>query len=83
MDGKVNIKRKSNGAYKTLAEVTMPKPSANAWHKIQFHAIGNKLELYLDGNKVLSATDSTFAWGTAGIRTDAMNGAYLDEWTVK
>lgn len=83
MDGKVNIKRKQNGTYKTLAEISMPKPSTNAWHKIQFHATGNKLELYLDGSKVLSATDSTFAYGTAGIRTDAMDGAYLDEWTVK
>lgn len=83
MDGKVNIKRKVNGTYKTLAEVSMPKPSPNAWHKIQFHATGSKLELYLDGARVLSATDTSFAWGTSGIRTDAMNGAYLDEWTIK
>jgi hypothetical protein len=83
MDGKVNIKKKQAGTYKTLAEITMPKPSAGAWHRIRFDAIGTRLELYLDGTKVLSATDSAFSWGTAGIRTDAMTGAYLDEWTVR
>jgi hypothetical protein len=83
MDGKVNIKRKQGGTYKTLAEVTMPRPSPNTWHTIQFHAIGTRLELYLDGTKVLAATDSTFAWGTAGIRTDAMTGAYLEDWRIR
>ena len=83
MDGKVNIKRKQNGTYRTLAEVNMAKPSAGAWHRMQFHATGSKLELYLDGTKVLSATDTAFSWGTSGIRTDAMNGAYLDEWTIR
>jgi hypothetical protein len=61
----------------------MPKPTPNTWHRIGFHAVGTRLELYLDGAKVLSATDSAFSWGTAGIRTDAMTGAYLEEWTVR
>ncbi len=83
MDGKVNIKRKQNGSYKTLAQINHPKPSTGAWHRIQFHAIGNRLDLYLDGTKVLTATDSAFSWGTSGIRTDSFHGAYLDDWTVR
>jgi hypothetical protein len=82
-DGVVQIKRKKAGTYTTLAQVKMSKPSTGAWHRIRFDAIGTRLDLYLDGTKVLSADDSTFSWGTAGIRTDAMTGAYLDEWTVK
>jgi len=83
VDGVVQIKKKQGGTYTTLAQATKSKPSTGAWHTLRFDAIGTHLDLYLDGAKVLSATDSTFSWGTAGIRTDAMTGAYLDEWTVK
>lgn len=82
-DGVVQIKRKQNGTYKTLAETTMARPSTSTWHTLRFDATGARLDLYLDGAKVLSATDTAFAWGTAGIRTDAMTGAYIDEWTVR
>jgi hypothetical protein len=83
VDGVVQIKRKKAGTYTTLAQVTKGKPSTGAWHTMRFEAIGTRLDLYLDGTKVLTANDSSFSWGTAGIRTDAMTGAYLDEWTVK
>ena len=83
VDGVVQIKKKQGGTYYTLAQTTKSKPTTGAWHRLRFDAVGSKLDLYLDGTRVLSATDSTFTWGTAGIRTDAMTGAYLDEWTVK
>jgi hypothetical protein len=82
-DGVVQIKRKVNGTYKTLAQVTKSTPSKDTWHTIRFDATGSRLDLYLDGTKVLTATDTSLTWGTAGIRTDAMTGAYLDEWTVR
>ena len=82
-DGVIQIKRKKAGTYTTLAQVTKSKPSTGTWHTIRFDAIGTRLDLYLDGTKVLSANDSTFSWGTAGIRTDAMTGAYLEDWSVK
>lgn len=82
-DGVVQIKRKVSGTYRTLAQVAKNPPSTSTWHTIRFDATGSRLDLYLDGTKVLSATDTTFAWGTAGIRTDAMTGAYIDEWTVR
>jgi hypothetical protein len=83
LDGVVQIKKKQNGSYSTLAQTTKSRPSTNTWHTIRFDAVGTRLDLYLDGTRVLTAYDSTFSWGTAGIRTDATNGAYLDEWTVK
>jgi hypothetical protein len=82
-DGLVNIKKKQAGVYKTLAQTTYPKPSTGTWHTMRFDAIGTKLDFYIDGKKVLSTTDSTFSWGTSGIRTDATPNAYLDDWTVR
>jgi len=82
-DGVVQIKRKQNGTYKTLAQATQHTPSTGTWHTIRFDATGSRLDLYLDGTKVLTTTDTAFTWGTAGIRTDAMTGAYIDEWSVR
>jgi len=81
-DGKVNIKRKYNGSYTTLVEKSHPKPSANTWHTLKFDAVGSRLYVFLDGTEVLSATDTTFSWGTSGIRTDGTNGAYIDDWRI-
>jgi len=57
-------------------------PSPNTWHTIKLSASGDKLDLYLDGDHAVSTTDDTFNWGTAGIRIDSMDGAYLDDWRV-
>jgi hypothetical protein len=82
-DGVVQIQKKQCGIYTPLAIVRdLPGPSPNAWHTLQFSAIGEQLSLSLDGHVALSAIDHTFSWGTAGIRIDAMAGAYLDDWTV-
>ena len=82
-DGYVQIKKKVCGVYTTLAQVKKTGPSKGAWHRIRFDVKGTSIKLYLDGALALSATDGTFSWGTAGIRTDAMTGAYLDDWKVQ
>jgi hypothetical protein len=82
-DGHVNIKKKLNGSYATLAETSKARPSTGTWHTIRFDAIGSRLDFYTDGTKVLTASDSSFSWGTSGIRTDATPGALIDEWTIK
>ncbi|MBA3817449.1 MAG: hypothetical protein H0X17_01030 [Deltaproteobacteria bacterium] len=82
-DGVVQIQKKQCGVYTVLGVLTSyGKPTTNAWHTLRFTAVGSRLELFLDGTRVMSVTDTTFSWGTAGIRTDAMNGAYLDDWRV-
>lgn len=83
VDGVAQIQKKQCGKYTALAvDDRAGVPSAGAWHRLRFDAIGDELALYLDDELVLAATDPTFSWGTAGIRADAMNGAYLDDWRV-
>jgi hypothetical protein len=82
-DGVAIIQRKQCGKYSALATKTVGKPSANAWHWIRLDAVGDQLTLWLDNTKVLTATSSTFGWGTAGIRIDSMDGAYIDDWRVE
>ena len=82
-DGIVQLKKKQGGKYTLLAQVTKSRPSTGAWHRLRLDAIGTRLDVYIDGTRVISKTDTTFAWGTAGIRTDGMNGALIDEWTVR
>jgi hypothetical protein len=83
MDGVAQIQRKQCGQYTALKVLkNFGAPTPNTWHRIRFDAIGDTLELYLDGVKVISVTDATFASGTMGIRTDAMTGALIDDWRV-
>jgi hypothetical protein len=82
-DGAVQIQRKLCGDYSTLAvRRDLAPPSPDVWHWIRFEALGDDLTLYLDDKPVLHAAAHTFSWGTAGIRIDGADGAYLDDWTV-
>ena len=82
-DGVVQIQKKQCGQYTTLKmDKSYGKPTSGKWHTIKFEAVGDKLSLWLDGNFAMSATDSTFGWGTAGIRIDSYDGAYIDNWKV-
>lgn len=83
VDGVAQIQRKHCGVYTPLVvKKGYGAPSVNAWHTIEFTAVGDNLDVYLDGDHALHVTDNVFTWGTAGIRADAMDGAYLDDWTV-
>ena len=83
MDGVVQIQRKQCGVYTALKILKdFGAPSAGAWHRMKLSAVGNRLELFLDGVKVISVTDNAFASGTMGLRTDAMTGALIDDWRV-
>jgi hypothetical protein len=82
-DGVVQIQRKLCGVYTALAVIRdFGPPSPGIWHKIRFEAIGQELDLYLDDDLVLSATSGSLSWGTAGIRIDSADGAYIDDWSV-
>jgi hypothetical protein len=83
VDGVAQIQRKHCGLYEPLVvDASFGAPAPNEWHTIEFTAVGDQLDAYLDGKHALSVKDSVFSWGTAGIRADAMNDAYLDDWTV-
>lgn len=81
-DGVIQIQRKQAGVYTTLIMVRGAAPASGVWHRLRFSAIGDVLELSLDGHVVVAVVDGTFAWGVVGIRTDATPGAYLDDLRV-
>ncbi|MBV8759790.1 MAG: hypothetical protein JO257_21045 [Deltaproteobacteria bacterium] len=82
-DGVVQIQKKQCGVYTPLKVIpNYGKPSPGTWHTIKFEAVGDKLSLWLDGKFAMSVTDSTFTWGTAGIRIDSYDGSYIDNWKV-
>jgi hypothetical protein len=83
VDGVAQIQRKQCGNYEPLVvDASFGAPAPNEWHTIEFTAIGDQLDAYFDGKHALTVKDPVFSWGTAGIRADAMNDAYLDDWTV-
>jgi hypothetical protein len=82
-DGVVQIQRKLCGQYTALAVIRdFGPPSLGVWHWIRFEAVGDRLRLYLDDELVLTTTSSSLSWGTAGIRIDSADGAYIDDWAV-
>lgn len=82
-DGVVQIQRKSCGRYDLLARLTdQAPPPLDAWHTLRFAAVGDDLELSIDGALVLSATGDAEASGTAGIRIDAPEGVLIDDWRI-
>ncbi len=83
-DGVAQIQRKQCGAYtELLIAPNFGAPTPNAWHTIRFEAVGDELKLTLDGQVAVDTTDDAFDWGTAGIRIDSMDGAYLDDWKLE
>lgn len=82
-DGVAQIQRKWLGDYVVLAIADdYGPPSADAWHTMEFSAIGTSLALKLDDVLVLQTTSGTFSWGTCGIRIDGTDGCYIDDWMV-
>jgi hypothetical protein len=82
-DGVVQIQKKQCGAYTTLKRITgFGAPTPNVWHTIRFDIKGTQKRLYLDGALVMTTSDSSITTGTAGIRTDATEAAYIDDWRV-
>jgi hypothetical protein len=82
-DGVVQIQKKQCGTYTALEiDKHYGPPSKGAWHTIRFEAVGTKLSLWLDGKLAMTVNDATFSWGTAGIRIDSYDGAYIDNWKV-
>ncbi|HKE19058.1 MAG TPA: hypothetical protein VKB80_29490 [Kofleriaceae bacterium] len=82
-DGVVQIQRKLCGEYTALAVIKdFGPPSPDVWHSIRFDAVGEELSLYLDDDLVLTTTSGSLSWGTAGIRIDSADGAYIDDWSV-
>ena len=83
-DGQVMIKKKHCDAYTTLAVAPFSQGDVerNRWYEISFSAYGDELIFSVDGNEELSINDSTFSWGSMGIRLDYTD-TYLDDWSLE
>jgi serine/threonine protein kinase len=64
----IEIKKLVDGSSTVLASKTFTV-SLNAWRTVRFEIIGTNLRLYIDGVLQLSAADSTYASGRAGLAT--------------
>ena len=82
-DGVVQIQKKECGQYTILKRIAnYGAPTPNQWHHIKFETVGDHIRLYLDGSLAVEVVDDTFGAGTAGIRIDDAEGAYIDNWHV-
>jgi len=82
-DGVVQIQKKECGQYTILKRIAnYGAPAPNQWHHIKFETKGDDIKLYCDGQLAVEVHDSTFGAGTAGIRIDDAEGAYIDNWHV-
>jgi hypothetical protein len=65
----IQLKRKVNGAFVTLAEKALALP-LNSTHRLRLAVDGSFLTVDVDGAQVLSATDTTFSHGSAALITN-------------
>jgi hypothetical protein len=88
--GEVFIKKKLCGTYTVLARGVLRDAAGRergpmatgTWYRLKFSAVGSTLTLSVDDVQQLQVTDTTFSWGTSGIRTDFVN-VYIDDWTLR
>lgn len=66
--GKVEIKKLVAGSSTVLATKSFPV-STNNWYRVRFSVSGTSLKLYVDDALQLSASDSRFTTGRAGVGT--------------
>ena len=64
----IQLKRKVNGAFVTLAERALPL-ALNTRHHVRLSVAGSRLTVDVDGNQVLTANDTTFSRGRAALLT--------------
>jgi 3-keto-disaccharide hydrolase len=60
------------------------KVPVGEWHKLTIRHVGDKIECFLDGKKLLGATDNTIAAaGKVGLWTKADAQTHFDSLTVQ
>jgi len=64
----IQLKRKVNGAYVTLAETSLPL-ALNVRHHLRLSIFNSFLEVYVDDFQALTAIDTTFPHGRAALLT--------------
>jgi hypothetical protein len=75
--GKIELKKLVNGSSTTFASKSFTV-SAGTWYTVRLEVIGNALSLYVNGTLQLTATDSQFASGRAGLATFFASAVFDD-----
>ncbi|OCT10979.1 hypothetical protein A8709_04560 [Paenibacillus pectinilyticus] len=66
--GKVSIYKRSGGTETALARsAVITAPTTGVYHTYKLQVSGSTLNAYIDGTLQVTATDSTFTWGTVGL----------------
>lgn len=81
LEGNVNFYTYVNGKRSSIKESTV-QVSAGSWHELRVEVEGQNMTGFLDGTKLDTATDSTFASGRAGLWTKADSQTCFDDMTA-
>ncbi len=75
------------GGEKVLATALVPSVTANQWHTLKLRFEGSTITGYVDGKPVVSATDSYYTLGMAGLIAgathDRLSTPYYDNLLIK
>jgi hypothetical protein len=74
------------GGKRTQLETTKNdvKVATGTWHRLKVKMVGNRIECFLDGKKLLDVTDDTFPQaGQVGLWTKADAQTYFDDFVVR
>jgi len=75
---KLELKKLINGAPTTLASKTNFTVATNTWYTVKLEVIGTTLRAYVNGTLQLTATDTQYASGKAGLATFNATASFDD-----
>lgn len=81
LEGNVNFYTYVNGKRSSLKESSV-QVAAGSWHELRVEVDGQNMTSFLDGTKLVTATDATFASGRAGLWTKADSQTCFDDLTA-
>jgi len=70
------------GGRSSIIASTSVMVSIGSWHTLSVVAIGESIEGYLDGKRVVEVRDATFLLGSVGLRTKADSVTYFDNFVI-
>ncbi len=81
LEGNVNFYTYISGK-RTVLQEGSGTVTAGTWHELRVEITGNTMSGYLDGNRVVTATDATFGSGRVGLWTKSDSQTCFDDLNV-
>ena len=81
VDNNVVLYKYVGGTSTPIASTPMTV-SAGSWHTLTVVAVGESIEGYFDGKRVIEARDASFLLGSVGLRTKADSVTYFDNFSI-